>query len=212
MFCILSRNVKYDRKIRFQTFFFVKILLKFVLVIMFDYLIIYVFCLIQIFSRWRMFHKNDSSNSTKTTYQTWYNRHLVKPDESHLIKFDEHYFIKLDEWYLIKLDEWYFIKFNKQYLIKFDDDISSNSTRFIKFNENFVCFLEWAFLNDKKKYVEWNLTCYTKMSIDEFEKMKTDFVMSVLKWKLRQWHNLIFEWRWTSNYVYRFVVRIHNLT
>jgi hypothetical protein len=40
--------------------------------------------------------------------------------------------------------------------------------------------------------------------------MKTDFVMNVLRWKLRRWHNLTFQW--TSNYVYRSAVRVHNLS
>ncbi len=143
---------------------------EFVLVIMFDHLIVYVSIvrleffrndernLIRFFEMtesWR----SDSSNSTKAIHQTWRKRfikldkqHFVKFDELYLIKSDKRFFIKLDEWYFIKLDEWYFIKFDEWYFIKLDEwyfikfdkryFIKSDKRYFIKLDEDFVCLLE----------------------------------------------------------------------
>jgi hypothetical protein len=126
-------------------FLYRKYFCEFVLVIMLDYLIVYVSTvrleffrddersLIRFFEMtesWR----DDSSSLTKATHQTWRKRlikldkqHLVKFDELYFIKSDEEHFIKSDERYLIKLDEWFFIKLDRWYLIKLDED--------------FVCFL-----------------------------------------------------------------------
>ncbi len=86
------------------------------------------------------------------------------------------------------------------------NDISSNFTRTLSV---FLSKRSWM----TSLYVMWNLICHTRMSIDEFwDENWTDFVMSVLRWKLKRWHNLTFEWKWTSNYIYRFAVRVHNLS
>jgi hypothetical protein len=75
-------------------------------------------CLTRVFFEMTNVLRKRSSNSTKATHQTCYERYFIRFDESHVIKLDEWYFIKFNEWYLIKLDEWYFIKFNKRYFIK----------------------------------------------------------------------------------------------
>jgi hypothetical protein len=83
--CVLSRHVKCDRKMRFQIFFLQNYFCKFVFVIEFDHLIVYVsICLIRIFSRWRMFYENDSSNSTKAIHKSDISSNLMNKISSNL--------------------------------------------------------------------------------------------------------------------------------
>jgi hypothetical protein len=72
--CVLSRNVKCDRKMRFQIFFLQKYFCEFVFVIMLDHLIVYV----------RLSDSNffEMTNAlTRATHQTWRKR-LIKLDTS----------------------------------------------------------------------------------------------------------------------------------
>ncbi len=126
--CVLSRNVKCDREMRFQIFFLQKYFCEFVLVIMLDHFIVYV-------------RLSDSSFFemtnvlTRTTHQTWRKR-LIKFDtndissflidniSSNLTKCISSNLIKLD----IKFDSCVSSNSDERYLIKLGD-ISSNSTK-----------------------------------------------------------------------------------
>jgi hypothetical protein len=177
--CVLSPNVKCDREMRLQIFFLQRYFCEFVLVIMLNHFIVYVSTV------WLEFFRDDEC-FTRMTHQTRRKR-LIKLDTNDILSdlmnrilsnlmnkissnlmnkissnLTNDISFKLDERHLIKLDEWYLIKFDKRYFIKLD--------------ENFVCSLRWAFLNDKRKYVKWDLTCYTRMSIEEFWEIKTDFL------------------------------------
>ncbi len=119
--CVLSRNVRCDRKMRFQIFLLQKYFCEFVFVIMLDHFIVYV----------RLFDSNffEMTNALmRATHQTWRKR-LIKFDTNDIssflisnislnltkcissnlikldIKFDKCVSLNSDKWYLIKLDE-----------------------------------------------------------------------------------------------------------
>jgi hypothetical protein len=137
-FCVLFRNVRCDREIRFQIFLLQKYLCEFVLVIMLDHLIVYVWL-----SDSNFFEMTNAL--TRTTHQTWRKR-LIKFDtndissflinniSSNLTKCISSNLIKFD----IKFDNCVSSNFDERYLIKLDD-ISSNSMRtlFVFSDENF---------------------------------------------------------------------------
>jgi hypothetical protein len=127
--CVLSRNVKCDREMRFQIFLLQKYFCEFVFVIMFDHLIVYV----------RLFDSSffEMINAlTRAIHQIWRKR-LIKFDtndissflinniSSNLTKCISSNFINLD----IKFDNCVSSNFDKRYLIKLDEN-SSNLTIF----------------------------------------------------------------------------------
>jgi hypothetical protein len=143
---------------------------EFVFVIMLDHFIVYVSIVwLEIF--------RDNECLTRTTHQTWRKR-LIKLDTSDISSS----FISDISSNLIKL-------------IFHQIDMSSNFDErcLIKFDENFVCSLWWAFLKDKRECrVRLSLLC-KNVDRQVFKNLNEDFfVMSVLRWKLRRWHTLAF--------------------
>jgi hypothetical protein len=147
-FCVLSRNVKCDRKMRFQSFFSDReYFCEFVLVIMLDHFIVYVSIvrleffrddernLIRFFEMTKTW-RNDSSDSTKATHQIWQKR-FIKLDTSDLIKLDESdssnliraISSNLIKWLFIIFDKRHLVKRDELYLIKSDENDSSNLTK-----------------------------------------------------------------------------------
>jgi hypothetical protein len=170
VFYVLSRNVKCDRNMRFQIFFLAEIFLwnrsrdhawSFHR-LCFD-------CLTRVFSRWLMLNENDSSNLDENDSLNMndislilisdVSSNLTKCISSNLINNISSNLMTIfhQTWWITSQQVWwlYLIKFWRAishqtwwwYLIKFDDDISSNSTKIL-----FV-FLWWAFLSDKRKFV-----------------------------------------------------------
>jgi hypothetical protein len=142
VFCVLSRNVKCDREMRFQIF----LSCRDISVNSFSWS-----CLIISSSMFWLSDSNffEMTNAlTRATYQTWRKR-LIKLDTNDISSS----LISNISSNLIKLD------------IKFDSCVSSNSVKthqiwqyLIKLDENFVCSLWWAFLNDKRRCrIELNL-------------------------------------------------------
>jgi hypothetical protein len=155
--CVLSRNVKCDRKMRFQIFFLQKYFCEFVLVIMLDHLIVYVWL-----SDSNFFEMTNAL--TRATYQTWRKR-LIKLDtsdissflidntSSNLTKCISSNLIKLD----IKSDSCVLSNSDERYLIKLDED-SSNLMKthqtwryLIKLDENLSVLSDERFLSDERK-------------------------------------------------------------
>ncbi len=108
--CVLSWNVKCNRKMRFQIFLFAEsisvnlfswlcLIISSFMFQLFDSIFFEItnainFDFFEMTETWR----DESSSSTKATHQTRRKR-LIKLDKQHLVKSDEFYLIKLDEQY-----------------------------------------------------------------------------------------------------------------